>query len=331
MPRPVHPRRPARYRLPRQAVRVSTAAELRAALRRPARTAIVLANGTYSGTQAVLQPPRPPALRGETSAAQSSRAGSASVATTVAAGRCPRHRRRRPRQPPHGQRRRDRGVGPGRDARVLDTTVRGNGDLSAGVGCAAPRALSSARRAALPGLRRPHRRQRARRQTLRRPFRLTDVDVAGVAGRGPGSSNGPAEACVWIGNPGIVRRVRARSCAWSGVWTGTAAAAPASTHIDIDSTPDRRLRRALHARQHLPAAADRPRRPRRATHRVGEPGVGPPAGEHRQRDPGQPLRELARRRLPRRGHDAARRSAAAPSPLRSGPAIGDYLAANHLL
>ena len=55
-PAAVRPRKPAGYRVPRNAVRVDTAAELRAALRRPERTAIVLAPGTYSGTEPFLNP-----------------------------------------------------------------------------------------------------------------------------------------------------------------------------------------------------------------------------------------------------------------------------------
>ena len=66
--------------------------------------------------------------------------------------------------------------------------------------------------------------------------RVADVDVAGVGRREPGSSNGRAEACVWIGNSASVRRVRVRSCAWTGLWTGTATQRAAFDQIDIDRT-----------------------------------------------------------------------------------------------
>jgi hypothetical protein len=74
------------------------------------------------------------------------------------------------------------------------------------------------------------------RTTLARPFRLSDVDVAGVARHIPRSSQGRGEACVWIGNPGSVERVRARRCAWTGLWTGTATTGARFDAIDVDQT-----------------------------------------------------------------------------------------------
>jgi hypothetical protein len=41
---------------------------------------------------------------------------------------------------------------------------------------------------------------------------------------------------VWIGNPATVSNIRARSCAWTGLWTGTAATNAHFDGIDIDST-----------------------------------------------------------------------------------------------
>jgi hypothetical protein len=75
------------------------------------------------------------------------------------------------------------------------------------------------------------------RGELRDRVILADVDVAGVARRDPGSSNGRAEACVWIGNSASVRRVRVRSCAWTGVWTGTATHGATFDQIDVDRAP----------------------------------------------------------------------------------------------
>ena len=74
------------------------------------------------------------------------------------------------------------------------------------------------------------------RTALERPFQLSDVDVAGVARAIPRSSEGRGEACVWIGNPGSVERVRVRRCAWAGLWTGTAATAARFAAIDVDQT-----------------------------------------------------------------------------------------------
>jgi hypothetical protein len=75
------------------------------------------------------------------------------------------------------------------------------------------------------------------RGPLATPFRIHDADVARVGRSEPGSSDGRAEACVWIGNSGSVRRVRARSCAWTGLWTGTAAHGALVDGLDVDRTP----------------------------------------------------------------------------------------------
>jgi hypothetical protein len=61
--------------------------------------------------------------------------------------------------------------------------------------------------------------------------------VAGVSRRSPGSSEGRAEACVWIGNSGSVRRVRAEGCAWTGLWTGTATRRSRFEDVDVARTP----------------------------------------------------------------------------------------------
>jgi hypothetical protein len=71
----------------------------------------------------------------------------------------------------------------------------------------------------------------------RHRFLLEDVDVANVSRRPPRSANGTAEACVWIGNTGIVRRVRVRNCAWMGIWTGTSTTGTVVEDVDVDRTP----------------------------------------------------------------------------------------------
>lgn len=68
------------------------------------------------------------------------------------------------------------------------------------------------------------------------PALLEDLDVAGISRAVPRSSNGTAEACVWLGNTGILRRALLRSCAWMGLWTGTANAGSLHEHLDIDGT-----------------------------------------------------------------------------------------------
>ena len=42
---------------------------------------------------------------------------------------------------------------------------------------------------------------------------------------------------MWIGNGGSVRRVRARSCGWSGLWTGTATRGARFDAVDVDDAP----------------------------------------------------------------------------------------------
>jgi hypothetical protein len=125
------------------------------------------------------------------------------------------------------------------DAKVLDVTLRGNRVIRTGLVVRQPEGFRGARLVARgftdygvvvdandPTL-----------DQLARPFRLTDVDVAGVARPVPRSSDGTAEACVWVGNPGEVRRVRVRRCAWTGLWTGTAATDALFDRIDVDQTP----------------------------------------------------------------------------------------------
>lgn len=68
------------------------------------------------------------------------------------------------------------------------------------------------------------------------PPLLEDLDVANVSFAVPKSSNGTAEACLWIGNTSTVRRVVVRNCAWMGVWTGTADAGSLHEDIDVDGT-----------------------------------------------------------------------------------------------
>ncbi len=124
-------------------------------------------------------------------------------------------------------------------ARVLDVTLRGNGVVPSGLAVREPEGFSAARLVVrnftdygvLVDANEPARTE------LERPFRLADVDVAEVARPLPGSSDGRAEACVWVGNPGVVQRVRARRCAWTGLWTGTATSGAVFDRIDVDRTP----------------------------------------------------------------------------------------------
>jgi hypothetical protein len=125
------------------------------------------------------------------------------------------------------------------NAKVLDVTFRGNGVIGAGLVVRQPQGFRGARLVArdftdygvVVDANDP------RLVALTRPFKLTDVEVEGVARPVPGSSNGTGEACIWVGNPGLVQRVRVRRCAWTGLWTGTAATQALFDRIDVDETP----------------------------------------------------------------------------------------------
>ena len=113
--------------------------------------------------------------------------------------------------------------GSAKHAAVLDTWLEGNGIVDAGLvvrqpeGFVARRVVASSFRSygVLVDPNRDDYRARA-------PYVLTDLNVSRVTRRVPGSSDGTAEACLWLGSTGSVRRVIARRCGVSGIWTGTA-------------------------------------------------------------------------------------------------------------
>jgi len=66
---------------------------------------------------------------------------------------------------------------------------------------------------------------------------LEDVAVTGVARPQPRSSNGTAEACLWLGATATVRHAVLRTCAWMGVWTGGATNGSVLEDLSIDDSP----------------------------------------------------------------------------------------------
>jgi hypothetical protein len=235
----VRPAPPGGYRVPRGAIRVSTARELHAALALRQRRAIVLAPGTYESRRPFLNP--------HGHHVYAARRGRAVLRAGLSLG----GNNGRPGGLVRGlvfdiedPRRTVDGAaiavwGTGRDVRIVDATMRGNGVIRAGISAQQPEGLVI-------------RRVRIRRFTdfgifvdanqlgrgpLEAPFRIVDADVAHVGRPVPGSSEGRAEACVWIGNTGTVRRVHARSCAWTGLWTGTATQGALVDRFDVDRTP----------------------------------------------------------------------------------------------
>jgi len=128
--------------------------------------------------------------------------------------------------------------GSARNARVLDTTIAGHGRIDSGIVVREPEGFV-AKRIVVRGFRsygvlvdpnRPGYRGR-------RPYRLEDVAVSGVFRPSPGSSNGTAEACFWLGSRGTVSRASARRCGLAGVWTGSANTGSLLEDVEIDAAP----------------------------------------------------------------------------------------------
>ena len=71
----------------------------------------------------------------------------------------------------------------------------------------------------------------------RSPFALSDLTISRVRRPVQGSSDGRAEACLWLGSPGTVRRVDVRRCGITGIWTGTAMHGSRVADATIDRAP----------------------------------------------------------------------------------------------
>jgi hypothetical protein len=229
---------PAPYRVPTHALRVSSSGELAAALADHRREAIVLAPGVYDY-------PRPFSDRNGDQIFASRLGGSvlrAGVALGANSG------------PSGGVVRgirfdvRDRAKtlhgaiihvwGSAAHAAVLDTWLSGHGAVDAGLVVHQPEGFVG-RRIVATGFQSygvvvdpndTHYRARS-------PFMLSDIDVSRVARPDPGSSGGTAEACIWLGSTGVVQRVKARRCAVTGIWTGTANRRSRIGDVIVDRAP----------------------------------------------------------------------------------------------
>ena len=138
---PVRPAPPARYRVPRDAIRVSTSRQLHAALASTARRPIVLAAGAYKSRRPFLNP--------HGHAIYAARHGRAVLRAGLSLG----GNTGRPGALVRGvvvdiddARRTVDGAaiavwGTGRDVRILDTTLRGNGVTPAGISAQQPEGL----------------------------------------------------------------------------------------------------------------------------------------------------------------------------------------------
>jgi hypothetical protein len=238
-PDPVRPMPPSRYAVPRGAVRVTTSAQLAGVLKRTRPTDVVLADGVYGGPGPFLNPHGhrlyAANLGGAVLRVGLSLGGNAGRPGGLVRGLV--FNVRDPAKTVEGA------VisvwGTATRARVLDVTLRGNRVVRSGLVVREPEGFSAARLVVrgftdygvLVDANDPTRTE------LRQPFRLADLDVAGVARPVPRSSNGTAEACLWVGNPGAVTRVRARRCAWTGLWTGTATSHAVFDQVDVDQAP----------------------------------------------------------------------------------------------
>ena len=122
-------------------------------------------------------------------------------------------------------------------AAVLDAWLDGNGVVDAGlvvrqpIGFVAQRVVATSFRSYGVLVDPNQDRYRARE-----PYVLTDLALSRVARPVPGSSEGTAEACLWLGSRGIVSRVSARWCGVSGIWTGTANAGSRVEDAAVDRT-----------------------------------------------------------------------------------------------
>jgi hypothetical protein len=236
---PVRPAAPSHYEVPPAAIPVATSAELRSALHRTQPTDIVLADGIYDGSAPFLNPYGHRLYAASVGGAVL-RAGlslGANAGPTGGAVRGLVFDVRDMKKTVEGA---EIVVwGTAKNAQVLDVTLRGNRVIRAGLVVRQPEGFRGARLVARdftdygvvvdandPAL-----------IALARPFHLADVSVAEVARAVRGSSNGTGEACVWVGNPGVVRRIHLRRCAWMGLWTGTAATQALFDRIDVDQTP----------------------------------------------------------------------------------------------
>ena len=236
---PVRPAPPARYHVPRGAMRVSTSRQLHAALASAARRTIVLAAGAYESRRPFLNP--------HGHRIYAARRGRAVLRAGLSlggnAGRSGALVRGVVVDIDDARRTVDGAAiavwGTGRDVRILDTVLRGNGVTRAGISAQQPEGLDIrrvvARRFTDFGIYVDA--NELRQGPLSNPFRIRDADVADVGRPEPGSSNGRAEACIWMGNTGSIRRARLRSCAWTGLWTGTSTDGARVDGVDVDRAP----------------------------------------------------------------------------------------------
>jgi hypothetical protein len=228
---------PSAYPLPRRALRVSSSPQLVAALGDGRPEAIVLAPGTYDNAG--------PFFDRDGDRIYASGLGKAVLRAGVvlgANGGAPGAAIRGIRFDVSSPAKTFQGAivhvwGSAKHAAVLDTSFNGNGVVDAGLVVRQPEGFVARRLVA-----------RSFRSygvvvdpnqdgyQARSPYVLTDLNVSRVARPVPGSSEGTAEACLWLGSTGTVRRVSVRRCAISGIWTGSANTGSRIEDASVDRT-----------------------------------------------------------------------------------------------
>jgi hypothetical protein len=126
----------------------------------------------------------------------------------------------------------------GRGARILDTTFDGNNAVQSGILARQVEGLV-VRRVVVANFQSygVFEDQNVQGATIAKPALLEDISVSNVSRPKPKSSNGRAEACIWLGNTATLRRAKVRHCAWDGLWAGTAFTGGLVTDLDVGSTP----------------------------------------------------------------------------------------------
>jgi hypothetical protein len=236
---PAAPNAPTAYAVPAGATAVSTAAQLLAALANGTPTDIVLADGTYDNAT--------PFSNANGHRIYAAHLGRAILTSGVVFGgnfgpgggliRGVAFDVSDPNKTFEG------GIvqtwGPsGRNTRILDTTFDGQSAVQSGILARQVEGLV-VQRVVLQnfqsyGLFEDVNAQGA---TIAAPALLEDISVSNVSRPTPKSSNGTAEACIWLGNTATLRRARVRNCAWDGLWAGTAFSGGLVTDLDVDGTP----------------------------------------------------------------------------------------------
>ena len=232
------PAAPRTYRVPRDAVKVSSSAQLRSALSDHRGEAIVLADGTYDNGRSFSdrEGDRLYAAHLGRAVLQAGVVLGANAGPSGAALRGIRFDVDDPAKTFQGS------IvhvwGSATHAAVRDTWLDGNGVVDAGLivrqpeGFVAQRVVARAFRGY--GVLVDPNQDRYRAHA---PYVLEDLAISQVMRPVPGSSDGTAEACLWLGSTGTLKRARVRYCGVSGIWTGTANTGSHVQDVTVDRTP----------------------------------------------------------------------------------------------